>query len=515
VAQKEGHRQIWIRSLDQPEGHPVQGAEGGHRPFWSPDGRSIGFFVDGSLRRVSVSGGAPLTIAPAANGRGAVWLPDGNIVFAPTPGSQLLVVPAGGGQPRALREDDKNYQREPRALPVQDHFLFLEDTGGGEWTMYVGSLDGSAPTKIGLTGGGAEYANGRLLYLQGRTLVAQPFDLNSFQLYGEPTPLAEDIIRDNNYGIGVFSASEEGVLCYQAGSGTGAQLVWLDRDGVQVGVQGQRADYAELTLSPDAKTIAAIIDDLDGKSDIWLIDVARDTRQRFTFTPDDIAMRRSEAKWAPDGSFLVYSIESDSSTALYTKRTDGSGGEELLLKVPGKRLWPYDVSPDGKLVLFGQEEQDSKEDLWVVPMDGEGEALAVLTTPFDEWPGSFSPDGRWLAIDSDETGRREVYVIPFPGGGGRWQVSRDGGRFPRWNAAGTELYYIDLEGGMMAATVDPTGGVFRSQDPVKLFQADLASGSYGGCDVDPSGERFLILQPAAQFAPISLYVNWEEALEVR
>jgi len=515
VSQHEGRQQIWIRRLSEREGHPVQGTGGGHRPFWSPDGRSIGFFADGNLRRVSVAGGAPLTIAAASNGRGGAWLENGQIVFAPGPNSALFAVPAGGGQPRQVTDPGIRSHREPRWLPVDGHFLYLDNVGGSEWLMCVGNTEGGPKIELARSGGGVEYASGRLLYLQGRTLVAQPFDLGSMKLTGEPSPLAERIIRDTNFGIGVFSVADGGVLCYQSGSGSGGQLVWLDRQGIEIGVLGERADYDEIALSDDGRTIAAAITDIGGSSDLWLIDVERDTKRRFTFTADNAALRRSEVKWSGNGEFLVYSVESDSGTALGKKRTDGSSAEEILLTLPGSSIWPYDVSFDNEWVLFGLQSPGGDEDLWIVPSSGEGEPVALFETPFDEWPGAISPDGRWLAVDSDETGRREIYVIPFPAGGGRWQVSREGGRFPRWNAAGDELYYVGLDGTVMAASVDPAGGVFRTSEPEVLFRASLYSGAYGAYDVDPSGERFLILEQAAQTAPISLFTNWEQALDVR
>ncbi|MBE0567359.1 MAG: serine/threonine-protein kinase [Krumholzibacteria bacterium] len=515
VAQKDGKRQIWVRQVDQRDAYAVQGTEGGHRPFWSPDGRSLAFFVEGALRRVAVSGGASLTIAAAPDGRGGVWLPSGEIVFAPSPGSALVAVPAGGGQPRQVTQMGLRSHREPRGLPLPGRFLFLEDRGGGVWFACVGNVDGSAPVEIVGTGGGVEYADGRLLYLKGRTLVAQPFDLNALKLGGDPTPLAENVIRDSSYGIGAFSVSESGVLCYQSGTGAGAQLAWFDRAGTETATQGARADFTEATLSHDGTTIAAVLDDLNGRSDIWLIDVARDTRQRFTFTSDDASKRRSEVHWAPDGSFLVFSVEDEDGNGIYSKRTDGSVGETLLLKETGINLWPYDVSSDGKWLLIGREDEASNEDLWVLPLTGDGEARPVFETPFDEWPCAMSPDGRWIAVDSDETGRREVYVIPFPAGGGRWQVSRAGGRFPRWNATGTELFFADPEGSIQVVQVEAKDSVFRTGDPQRLFEANLAQSSYNEFDYDRVNDRFLILKRTVLDAPIALYLNWRDALEVR
>lgn len=381
--------------------------------------------------------------------------------------------------------------------------------------MYVGSTDGMEPVQLATSTSSAEYASGHLLYMQGRTLVAQPLDLDGPKLFGDPVPLAEQVIRDTNFGIGVFSASSNGVLCFQQGTREGSQLVWMDRAGKDLFVHKERTDYAEIALSADGRMIAGVIEDVDGGSDIWLIDVEQDTRRRFTFTPDNAGMRRNEVKWSTDGSFLVYAVEYDGKNSLYTKAIDGRTDEKLLLEHPEASFWPYDISPDDKWVLYGHQSASGGEDLWIVPSDGDGEPRALFETPYDEWPGSISPDGRWLAFDSDETGRREVFVMPFPEGTGRWQVSRDGGRFPHWNAAGDELYYVNSGGGLSAATVDGEGDVFHSTPPVELLDTGFDSGAYGLYDVHPSGDRFLLVRQGAQSAPISLFTNWERALDAR
>jgi Tol biopolymer transport system component/predicted Ser/Thr protein kinase len=515
LAQYEGRQQIWVRALEEREARPVPGTEGAHRPFWSPDGRSIGFFTNGQLRRIATSGGAPLTIAPASNGRGGVWLESGQIIFAPTPNSALFVVPAAGGQPRQITNPESRSHREPRWLPVEGRFLYLDNVGGGEWVMWVGSLDGDEPIQLGRSSGGVEYADGHLLFLQGRTLVAQPFDLDRMQLTGEPAPLAEHVIRDPNFGIGTFSASPGGTLCYQAGSLEGGQIVWINRDGTRLGAQGKRAEYDEVSISPDGTTLATIINDIDGKSDIWLIDIETDARRRFTFSADNEPVRRAEARWAPDGEFLVYALESDSSTAVTMKRVDGTSSEQTLFEIPGENLWPYDVSNDGQWVVFGRQMADGKEDLFIISTTGEGEARALFETPYDEWPGTISPNQRWLAVDSDETGRREVYVIPFPEGTGRWQVSRDSGRFPQWATGGDEIFFISLAGAMMVVPVDTEASVFRASEPAELFEFQGSPGGLGSYDVHPDGSRFAIVEQSAQFAPISLFLNWNKALDER
>jgi len=428
VAQGDNKQQIWVRNLDERVARPVPGTENGHRPFWSPDGQSLGFFADGKLRRISIRGGAALTITSAPEGRGAVWLTDGTILFAPNPSTTISAVAAGGGEPRVVTSSDKP-DREPRALPDGRHFIYLEDHGGGQWQIKVGSLDGGTDINVGLTSGGVEYALGRLLYLQNRTLVAQPFDAKTFQLTGEPSPVAEDILRDANFGIGVFSTSENGVLAFQSGGSAGAQLQWIDRQGQVLGEIGERLAYNEIALSPDGKTIATVIDELDGQNDIWMINVDSGLRKRFTFTADTDKIKRGDPTWSPDGRWLAYSHTDDRGVTIYLKKTDGSEPEALLLQEKDYDLWPYSFTPDSKQVLYGREDKTtSNEDLWLVPVDGQGQPSSLFETPFDEWPGRFSPDSRWLAFDSDETGRQEIFVIPF--GGGRRKVAGDA----RWRS---------------------------------------------------------------------------------
>ncbi len=517
VAQASGTRQIWIRSLSEREGRPVQGTERGHRPFWSPDGKSLGFFFEGSLRRVSVSGGAPLTITSAADGRGGTWLADGTIVFAPTPGSGLFAVAAAGGQARPVTSPGKFSHREPRAIGDDGSFLFLENRSGGQWIVCVGNVDGRDRREVVATGGGAEFAMDRLLYLRGTTLVAQSFDLESLSLKGDPNPIAEDVYRDLDYGIGAFSVSRSGGLAYHAGRGAGAQLVFVSRDGSHLASIGKRGPFSQVALSPDEKTIAALIDQSDGASDFWMIDVERGTRQRFTFTSEIQATRRSSPNWTPDGRRLIYTMERDGQVSIFVKRIDGGGEEEVLLSEEDHALWPYDVSADVRWLLYGREGNDtnSAEDLWVLPLSGDGEPRQLFDTPFDEWPGSFSPDGRWLAIDSDESGRREVYVIPFSDQVGRWQISRAGGRYPCWNGDGTELYYQDPEGGLVAVPIDTSAERFSAGEPKQLFQSFMVSGSTADFTPSRGGERFLMVQQSIQDAPISLFLNWKDVLDRR
>jgi Tol biopolymer transport system component len=515
VVQSSGKQQIWVRTLSEREGHPVQGTEGGHRPFWSPDGKSLGFFAAGSVRRVSVSGGAPLTIAPASDGRGGCWLADGTIIFTPTPDSGLFGVAAAGGEPRPVTEKGKYSHREPRVVGDDGDFLFLENRYGAVWVVYLGHADGRPQRELTQTNGGAEYAAGHLLYLRGTNLVVQPCDIGSGQLSGEAVPLAERIVRDPDFGIGAFSVSGHGDLAYQTDRGVGSQLTFFDRAGRKLAEVGDPGGYTQVSLSPDNQRIVSLVDDAEGDSDFWIISAENGSRQRFTFTASNSGVRRSQPVWTPDGSRIYYSREQDGTATIYMKRTDGGGAEEKVLEIPERQIWPYDISRDGQWLLFGHEGEDSNEDLWIYPLAGDGEPRPLFETPFDEWPGSISPDGRWLALDSDESGRREIYVIPFPDGGGKWQISRSGGRFPKWSADGTELFFQDPEGGIQAVAMDGSDDKLVTSEPKRLFQSFVMSGTMGDFAACRAGDRFLVVEQSAQEAPISLFLNWMDALATR
>ncbi|MFT5233916.1 MAG: serine/threonine protein kinase [Candidatus Krumholzibacteriia bacterium] len=515
VAQFGGVQQIWVRKLSEHQGHPVQGTEYGHRPFWSPDGKSLGFFTPGSMRRVAASGGAPLTIAAASDGRGACWLEDGTIIFAPNPGAILLRVDGGGGEATPIVNGGEPGQREPRSIGDGEHFLFQETRGGLGWMVCLGNIDGSDRRELVMTTAGADYTKGQLLYLKGKTLVTQSLDINSGQVTGDPVPIAEGIVRDRDYGMGAFTVSPQSALAYQADERTGSELVLFDREGNKLRSVGEPGVFSQVAWSPDNTRIALLIDEGSQVSDFWMINVSNGSRQRFTFTPTDESSGPTQPLWSPDGERLFFNVEEVSESSVYAKQTDGGGNEDLILNIPGAKIWPYDISDDGQWLLFGLEREDSNEDLWVFPLNGGGEARPVFETPFDEWPGNFSPDGRWLAFDSDESGRREIYVIPFPEGGGKWQVSRAGGRYPQWNDDGTELFFQSQEGGIMAVLVDSEGTNFSAGDPQELLKSTFANGAMGDFTPSRDGDSLLVVERSVQEAPISLYLNWVEDLAER
>jgi Tol biopolymer transport system component len=331
---------------------------------------------------------------------------------------------------------------------------------------------------------------------------------------GEAVPLAEGVQTVLGSGrVGVFSASDTGVLLYRQGAGARRQLTWFDRNGKAVGTVGEPADdldgYPE--LSPDGRRVA-VDRTVQGNSDVWLIDLARGGVTRFTFE----AAIDGRPIWAPDGTQVLFSSNRRSKAAgafgdLYTKPSSGAGAERLLLESPNQKV-PYGWSPDGQILLYREDDPKTSGDLWALPMQGR-KPVAVANSPFVELNGQFSPDGTWVAYQSNESGRNEIYVVPFPAGNGKWQVSTGGGIWPRWRRDGKEVFFIGPDSQMMAATITASGTSFEAAPPVLLFEAPIVgSGNTTNKQqyaVSADG-RFLITVPAddAAAAPMTLLQNW-------
>ena len=316
----------------------------------------------------------------------------------------------------------------------------------------MASLD-SADRKLLLTAdaNNALYSQGHLLFLREATLMAQPFDAQRLELAGEAFPVAEQIqLGQNVPPNGFFSASENGVLAYQTGTGAaGSQLVWVDRTGKPLGVLGEPGVYSDIELSPDGTQASVNLPDQSGRNrDIWLYDVARSLKTRLTFDPaDELALI-----WSPDGSRVVFNSRRKGQLDLYQKAADGSGTEDVLLE-DNRQKYPVSWSADGKFILYVSTGGPTGNDLFVLPLSGDRKPIPFVNTQFGEAQGAFSPDGRWVAYGSNESGRNEVYVAPFPGPGGKRQVSTAGGAQPRWRRDGTEIFYFDPISKLMAAAV--------------------------------------------------------------
>jgi Tol biopolymer transport system component len=453
-------------------------------------------------------------LCDAPTGLGGAWNRDGVIVFAPTATSALQKVPATGGAPTAattLAQGEATH-REPFFLPDGRHFLYRSATalapGGGP--VYLASLD-SAERKLLLSSDSTNviYTQGYLLFLRETTLMAQPFDSRRLVPTGDPFPIADRIYTQGNPLAGIFSASENGLLAYQSGTtGTASyRLAWFDRTGRQTGVLGDSAAYGDLELSPDGTRASLSIPGGNGQ-DIWIYDVPRGLRTRFTFGPEVAAT----SLWSPDGSRIVFNSNRKGHFDLYQKASSGAGNEEVLLE-DNLEKYPESWSPDGQFILYHDLGGSTGYDLYILPLSGDRKPHPFLQTRFDELAGQFSPDGHWVAYQSNESGRPEVYVTPFPGQRGKWQISTGGGAYPRWRHDGAEIFYLTPDNKLMAAAVNGKGSSFEVGAVKPLFQTRASRNRYEYA-ASADGQRFLINtapeQPAS--APITVVLNWTAGL---
>src|SRR5712664_2185853 len=451
---------LWTYEVGGQRTSSVGGTQGASFPFWSPDGKFIGFFADGKLKKVEVSGGKVQVLCDAPNGRGGAWNRDGVIVFTPDGVGGLSRVSSLGGSPVEMTKPDTSRfewsHRWPVFLPDGKHFLYLASNFSGQLeynAIFLGALDSQERRLLVNTSANAAYAEpGYLLYLRDNTLVAQPFDRRHYVLSGEPHALNDDVLYTPLVDRAVFSVSGGAVLVTQTGKGAAlSQLMWFDRSGKPTGTVGVPGSYNNVRLSPDGRRIATDQTDTDGRNiDIWVHESVRGTVTRLTFDPS-----LDEAPiWSPDGKKILFSSNRKQlGFHFYLKNADGSGIEEEAADFgPGLLANAWDWSRDGKNALFRK-----GIELWYFSWS-ERVAKPLLQAKWTVRNAQFSPDGRWVAYASNETGRMEIYVFAFPTANGRWQLPSVGGQEPRWRQDGKELFYLSAEGKMMAVTVNPGAG---------------------------------------------------------
>jgi eukaryotic-like serine/threonine-protein kinase len=515
VALTQNTQRLWIRSLESVEAQELPGTDGASGPFWSPDSRELGFFADGRLKKIDVTGGRPVTLCDAPAPHGGSWSQEGFIIFGST-GKALHRVAAAGGVPTAVTilAPGELTHSKPSFLPDGRHFFYraFGTTSSGE-PIYISSTE-STDRAIVIERPDASnvmYAAGYLLFLRGTTLMAQPFDTERLVLTGEPVPVAEQVMTFAAAPIGLFSASETGVLAYVSGTRAGNQLTWFDRSGKALGTLVDSIRFESVELAPDGKRVAiAVRDPAPFTLDIWMVDVARSLQTRFTFDPAN----EPSAIWSPGADQLAFGSNRSPQPALYFKPSAGPGSERLILASP-KRLTPTSWSLDGRFLLYTTEEGPAAADIWVLPLSGEPKPQPYLETNFREEQGRFSPDGRWVASVSNESGRSEVYVTAFPQPGEKSRLSSAGGRLPRWRRDGKEIFYVAANNVVMAAEVNGQGAAFEVGAARPLFEIPSSPGY--GYDVAEDGQRFLVNVPADRTsrAPLDVIVNWTAGLKTK
>jgi eukaryotic-like serine/threonine-protein kinase len=518
VTDATGRTLLYLRALDSTVAQPLVGTEGGAWPFWSPNNRELGFFAGGKLKRTDISGGQPVTLADAPVPRGGSWNQNGVIIFTPAPPAPTLRISAVGGAPAPLNSVDMEHGVYPRSypqfLPDGRHYLFLSGGSRKMGTRIVGvaSLDSTEVKTILTTDFTALYAKpGYLLFRREAMLMAQRFDADRLELSGDPFPVAEQIGFDGLTYQTLVSASDQGVLAYQSLGAGKTQLAWFDREGKRLGVAGAPGDYSDLSLSPDEKRLAIFRVDPDtGNADIWLMELASGTPSRFTFdTAVDFA-----PVWSPDGERIVFASLREGAPNLFQKMANGSGQEDPLYKSSLAKL-PSDWSTDGRFIICGTVDPKTRWDLWVLTV-GDHKWETFLQTPANESRARFSPNGRWVAYESDESGKKEIYVQSFPASGAKWQISVSGGSEPRWRHDGKELFYLAGDRKVTAVDVNTEGPSFANGTPKALFDARISKGDDRPGNqyvVTSDGQRFLVNTLAEEEAPISMVVNWTTGLK--
>jgi serine/threonine protein kinase len=512
---------LWTYEIGGRRTNSLDTTQGASFPFWSPDGKFIGFFADGKLKKVDMSGGQVQVLCDAPNGRGGTWNREGVIVFTPDGVGGLSRVSSSGGSPVEMTKPDRSRfewsHRWPVFLPDGKHFLFLAANFSGQLennAIFLGSLDAQERRLLVSTSANAAYAEpGYLLYLRDKTLVAQPFDQRRYVLSGEPHTLTDEVLYFPAIDRAVFSVSSGEVLATQTGKGASlSQLTWFDRTGKSAGTVGMPGSYGNVRLSPDGRRVVTDQTDPDGrKIDIWIQQPAQGTARRLTFDPE----ADQSPLWSPDGKQILFSSNHKASLQLILKSVDGSGPEELVAD-PGASasvgVNNWDWSRDGKYILFGK-----GNELWYLSWP-QRVAKPLLQAKWTVRHAQFSPDGRWIAYTSNETGKMEIYVSPFPSGNGKWQVSSAGGQEPRWRQDGKELFYVSADGKMMAVAVT-SGASFEAGPPVALFQTHrrqrVSTQDVFSYDLSGDGQRFLIITKVdeANAAPLSILLNWASEME--
>jgi eukaryotic-like serine/threonine-protein kinase len=505
-----GTTALWVRPTNAVEARELPGTEGAAFPFWSPDSRSLAFFADGRLKTVDLEGGSTQIVCDAPLGRGGAWGPGGVILFSPAPAAPLMRVSAGGGTPVPITKLDAalhTSHRWPFFLPDGKHFLYIalhhDGSKAANDMLYYASLDGRENRPLFRSQTNAVYASGFLLFGRGEQLMAQPFNPSSGTLSGEPQNVAKGVMNDASTWHMDASASDDGLLVFGSGASGDLELIWMDRSGKISSIADKLPDLQSAVLSPQGDRVALQLN--AGQTDLWVLDLTRGVRTRLTFGP----VGNVSPLWSPDGKWIAYSSDQNGHFAICRKPSDGSGAEETLLTVEQQPVL-NDWSRDGKYLLYSLPLPGGPlRQISALPLEGERKPFPAVERGS---VGKLSPDGRWLSYDSLESGRAEVYVTPFGGGQGKWQVSGSGGQQPRWSTDGKELYYMDMSYSLFAVPVTNAGGSLQFGVAEKLITNWSAPQVF--YDVSADGKKFLLDRVAQQVSQsVTVVTNFTAGLK--
>jgi eukaryotic-like serine/threonine-protein kinase len=520
VAAEPGKQSLWIRPLRELQARELAGTVAAQYPFWSPDSQSIGFFAAGKLRRIRVSGGPPEDICDVTLGRGGAWSKNNVILFG-SGGSGLRRVPADGGHPVAVTELNavarESEHRWPQFLPDGERFLFWILTGESKSTgVYVASL--SAPqTRIFVAGSSfrADYAPasktvpGRLFWVRGSTLVAQSFNLKRSGIEDQPEVIREGV-GTGTMGFAHFSVSNTGVLVYGTEDVGRQHLEMRSRTGDLLGVAGPAGEMFHPRFSPDGSQLAMSRVDA-GNSDLWIYDFARRVMRRITFDPG----YDNYPAWSPNGRQIAFSSSRGGRRNIFVLDLSRSSSERRLTESSNAQ-YLCDWSPDGRYLSFIEMHPTTGADLWLLRVDQkDAKPELFLGTQFEESDAVFAPDGKWIAYRSNESGRAEVYIQPFPPTGAKWLVSDRGGSHPRWRRDGRELFYVAADSRLMSVATKLWPGNIGLGTPRELLRVAIRLGvPFYDYDSAADGSHFVLVSPAVEGvpAPMTVLLNWQSAI---
>jgi serine/threonine-protein kinase len=501
TARRDETTLLYLRSFDSDEVIEIDRTETASSPVFSPDGQWIAYFGVGGLAKVSVRGGAPVSLAEAPTSRGASWSPDGTIVYSPAYNSGLMRVSADGSEPQVLTtpdpERDERTHRWPDVLPNGKAVLYtigLQESPGNYEDATIAVVDvATGHTKPLIEGASiARYAaSGHLVYSRGEELFAAPFDMNDLEITGPPSLILSGVAGDLTSGAVHFGISNTGTLFYMPAAKRQfeGRLVWIDRNGVIETIPAPAERYVLPRLSPDGTRVVATVGHGLGDGDAYIYDLRRETMTRMTFDGATIY-----PIWSRDGERIVYGSTLGGDEGVLWKKADGSEAAERLVRtdgafaaipetwLPGRQTLVYSLGGGGGSRVYSLE-------------IGAEEPQPVVTSDSGGGGARFSPDGTWMVYVSTETGRPEVFVRPYPGPGGKWQLSTEGGRGPIWSADGSEIFFT--RGRKMFVVPVETEPTFSPGAARELFEFEFQHtlGRWADYDVTRDGQRFLMIQP--------------------
>ena len=522
---------LYVRRLDQLNATQLAGTDGAFLPIFSPDGNSVAFFAQGKLKKVAITGGTPVTLCDAPNGRGSTWSEDGWIYFTPdtAPNQGIQRVLAEGGTPEmAVTTEGKELSlRFPQILPGSKVLLFTaqQATGTFESADIVAYSLADGVRKVVVQGGfHARYVgSGHLLYAKAGSVLAVPFDLETLQVTGRAVPAVQGVSASANNGSANFAVSDRGTFVYVAGNTqlTRAPIRWIDRTGKTGLLRATPSDWTNPSFAPDGRRLAVDISD-GSQTDVWVYEWARDTMSRLTFDQANDA----RPVWSPGGKYITFTSQRSGRFNLYLQRADGTGDVLQLTESPNPQF-PSSWHPSGKYLAYFETVPGNATDLMILPLEGDdstgwkpGTPRAFLGSRFTESSGMFSPDGRWIAYMSNESGRNDIYVRAFPGPGGKWQVTASPADDPTWSMTSREFFFLNTsELRLMTVPYRVEGDSFQADNPVVWLDARLSTRPRPpsrDLDLHPDGKRFAIAaseeQPATEQARVVFILNFFDEL---